>query len=68
MISETATLSTPLFISYLSKEIGKISSFLNNLEELGVIKKFEGKLFNYKKIKLNTNKETILKVNKFLGL
>ena len=68
MISETAILSTPLFVSYLSKEIGKISSFLNNLEELGIIKKFEGKLFNYKKTKLNTNKETILKVNKFLGL
>jgi mitochondrial fission protein ELM1 len=68
MISETATLSSPLFVSYLSKEDGKISSFLQNLEELGVLKRFEGKLFNYKKNKLNTNKETILKVNKFLGL
>ena len=67
MISETATSSTPLFVSYLSKETGKISSFLNNLEKLGILKHFEGKLFNYKKIKLNTNKETILKVNKFLG-
>ncbi len=68
MISETATLPTPLFVSYLSKEISKISNFLKNLEELGIIKNFEGKLFNYKKVKLNTNKETILKVNKFLGL
>ena len=68
MISETATLSSPLFVSYLSKENGKISSFLQNLEELSVLKRFEGKLFNYKKNKLNTNKETILKVNKFLGI
>ena len=68
MISETASLSTPLFVSYLSKETGKILNFLKNLEKLGYIKNFEGKLFNYKKTKLNTNKETVLKVNKFLRL
>ncbi len=68
MISETATLTTPLFISHFSKENGKIYSFLNNLEELGVLKTFKGKLFLYNKNKLNTNEETLLKINKFFGL
>ena len=68
MISEASNLSIPLFVSHFPQETGKISCFLSNLEELGVLKKFEGKLFHYNKNKLNTNKETILKVNKFLGL
>ena len=68
MISEASNLSIPLFVSHFPQETGKISSFLNNLEKLGVLKKFKGKLFHYRKNKLNTNKETILKVNKFLGL
>ena len=67
MISETATLQTTLFVSQFPKETGKISNFLKNLEELGVLKNFEGKLFHYKKNKLKTNEETILKVHKFLG-
>ena len=68
MISETATLPTPLFVSCFSQETGKISRFLKNLEELGIVKHFEGKLFNYNKKQLNTNEETILKINKFLGI
>ena len=68
MISEASNLSIPLFVSHFPQETGKISCFLNNLEKLGVLKKFKGKLFHYSKNKLNTNKETILKVNKFLGL
>ena len=68
MVSETATLPIPLFVSKFSKETGKISNFLNNLEDLGILKKFEGQLFHYYKNTLKTNKETILKVNKFLGL
>ena len=68
MVSETATLPIPLFVSKLSKETGKISNFLNNLEDLGILKKFEGQLFHYYKNTLKTNQETILKVNKLLGL
>ena len=65
MVSETATISTPLFVSYFRKEEGKILNFLENLKDLGIIKKFEGTLFNYNKNNLNTNTETILKINKF---
>jgi len=68
MVSETATLPIPLFVSKLSKETGKISNFLKNLEDLGILKKFEGQLFHYYKNTLKTNQETILKVNKLLGL
>ena len=67
MVSETATLPIPLFVSKFSKETGKISNFLNNLEDLGILKKFEGQLFHYYKNTLKTNQETILKVNKLLG-
>ena len=42
--------------------------FLDDLESLGIIKIFDNKLFTYKKTKLNTNKDTALKVNKFLGI
>ena len=65
MVSEVATISTPLFVSYFPKEEGKILNFLENLIDLGIIKKFEGKLFNYNKNNLNTNYETSLKINKF---
>ena len=68
MVSETATLPIPLFVSKFSKETGKISNFLKNLEDLGILKKFEGQLFHYYKNTLKTNQETILKVNKLLGL
>ena len=68
MVSETATLPIPLFVSKFSKETGKISDFLKNLEDLGISKKFEGQLFHYYKNTLKTNQETILKVNKLLGL
>ena len=68
MVSETATLPIPLFVSKFSKETDKISSFLKNLENLGILKKFEGQLFHYYKNTLKTNQETILKVNKLLGL
>ena len=68
MVSETATLPIPLFVSKFSKETGKISNFLKNLEDLGILKKFEGQLFHYHKNTLKTNQETILKVNKLLGL
>ena len=44
MVSETATISTPLFVSYFQKEEGKILNFLENLNDLGVIKKFEGRI------------------------
>ena len=68
MVSETATLPTPLFVSKFSNETGKISYFLKNLEDLGILKKFEGQLFHYYKNTLKTNQKTILKVNKLLGL
>ena len=50
------------------KESGKILDFLDDLESLGIIKILDNKLFTYKKTKLNTNKDTALKVNKFLGI
>ena len=68
MVSETATLPIPLFVSKFSKEAGKISKFLKNLEDLGILKIFEGQLFHYYKNTLKTNQETISKVNKLLGL
>ncbi len=68
MVSETATLPIPLFVSKFTKETGKISNFLKNLEDLGILKRFEGQLFHYYKNTLKTNQETILKVNKLLGL
>ncbi len=67
MISETATLPIPLFISNFSKENKKILSFIENLKKLGVAKSFEGDLFQFEKSKLQTNKITILQVNKFFG-
>ena len=67
MVSETATISTPLFISYFRKEDGKILNFLENLKDLGIIKKFEGTLFNFNKNNLNTNAETVLKINNFFS-
>ena len=67
MVSETATISTPLFVSYFRKEDGKILNFLENLKDLGIIKKFEGTLFNFNKNNLNTNAETILKINNFFS-
>ena len=41
---------------------------VNNLKDLGIIKKFEGKLFNYNKKNLQTNEKTILKINDFFRL
>ncbi|MDC0458063.1 mitochondrial fission ELM1 family protein, partial [Alphaproteobacteria bacterium] len=67
MVSEAATISTPLFISYFRKEDGKMLNFLENLKDLGIIKKFEGTLFNFNKNNLNTNAETILKINNFFS-
>ena len=67
MISEAATLNIPLFIAHLKKEKGKIKTFLENLENLCIVKKFNNELFDYNKTKLNTNDETKLKVNKFFG-
>ena len=67
MISETATFNIPLFVAYLKKEKGKIRAFLENLESLSIIKKFNGKLFDYNKAKLETNDETTLKINKFFS-
>ena len=67
MISETATFNIPLFVAYLKKEKGKIRDFLENLESLSIIKKFNGKLFDYNKAKLETNDETALKINKFFS-
>ena len=68
MISETASLSIPLFVYNFPKESGKITIFLNDLENLGIIKFFQNSIFKYKKQKLKTNKITISKVNKFLGI
>jgi len=67
MISETATIQAPLFVYYFPKETGKILGFLDNLVDLGIIKKFDGRLFKYKKSLLDTNSQTILKINKFFG-
>jgi len=65
MISETASLSIPLFISHFSRENKKILSFIENLKKLGIVKNFEGDLFDYSKKKLKTNKNSILEINKF---
>ena len=67
MISETAALNIPLFITYLNKEKGKIKNFLENLESLNMIKKFNGQLFDYSKARLKTNYKTTLKINKFFS-
>ena len=67
MVSETSTISKPLFIYFFPQEKGKVFKFLKDLLDKVIIKKFEGKLFNYKKNNLNTNAETILKINKFFG-
>ena len=66
MISETATIPAPLFVYYFPKETGKIIDFLDNLVNLSIIRKFNGRLFKYKKSLLDTNSQTILKINKFL--
>ena len=65
MISETASLNLPLFVAYINKEKGKMSVFLKDLEKLNIVQNFEGKLFNYNKVQLETNSKTSLKVNKF---
>ena len=65
MISEAASLNLPLFVAYINKEKGKMSIFLKDLEKLNIVKNFEGKLFNYNKVQLETNSKTSLKVNKF---
>ena len=67
MISEIATLSKPLFISRFSNENKKISMFISNLKELNVVKDYEGNLFKFEKDRLQTNKNSILQVNKFFG-
>ena len=67
MISETSNLSIPLFISHFSKINKKILLFIENLKELKVVKSFQGDLFKYPKNKLQTNKKSILQVNKFFG-
>ena len=67
MISETATFSIPLFISHFSKENKKILSFIENLKKLGIAKSFEGDLYNYSKKTLQTNENSILKINKFFS-
>lgn len=68
MISEISTTPIPLFIHKFPKESGKILYFLNDLQNLGIIKIFENKLFQFNKKQLNTNRTTLLKVNKFLRL
>ena len=65
MISEAASLNLPLFVAYINKEKGKMSIFLKDLEKLNIVQNFEGKLFNYNKVQLETNSKTSLKVNKF---
>ena len=67
MISELATLSKPLFIFHFSKENKKISFFISNLKELNIVQDYHGDLFEFEKSKLQTNKITILQVNKFFG-
>ena len=67
MISELATLSKPLFIFHFSKENRKISFFISNLKELNIVQGYEGDLFKFEKNKLQTNRITILQVNKFFG-
>ena len=67
MISELATLSKPLFIFHFSKENRKISFFISNLRELNIVQDYKGDLFKFEKSKLQTNRITILQVNKFFG-
>ena len=67
MISETAALNIPLFIAHLKKEKRKIKTFIEDLENLSMIRTFNGKVFDYNKVKLQTNLETTLKINKFFG-
>lgn len=67
MISELATLSKPLFIFHFSKENRKISFFISNLRELNIVQDYKGNLFKFEKNKLQTNRITILQVNKFFG-
>lgn len=67
MISELATLSKPLFIFHFSKENRKISFFISNLRELNIVQDYKGDLFKFEKNKLQTNRITILQVNKFFG-
>ena len=67
MISEIATLSKPLFISHFSGENRKIALFISNLKDLNVVKNYEGDLYKYEKNRLQTNKDSILQVNKFFG-
>ena len=67
MISELATLSKPLFIFHFSKGNRKISFFISNLKELNIVQDYEGDLFKFEKSKLQTNRITILQVNKFFG-
>jgi len=67
MISEIATLSKPLFISHFSVENKKIALFISNLKELNIVKNYEGDLYKYEKNRLQTNKDSILQVNKFFG-
>ncbi len=67
MISELATVSKPLFIFHFSKENRKISFFISNLKELNIVQDYQGDLFQFEKSKLQTNKTTILQVNKFFG-
>ena len=67
MISELATLSKPLFIFHFSKENRKISFFISNLRELNIVQDYEGDLYKFEKNKLQTNRITILQVNKFFG-
>ena len=67
MISELATLSKPLFIFHFSKKNRKISFFISNLKELNNVQDYHGNLFKFEKSKLQTNKITILQINKFFG-
>ena len=67
MISEIASLSKPLFIYRFSKENKKISMFISNLKELNIVRDYEGDLFKFEKNRLQTNKNSILQVNKFFG-
>ena len=67
MISEIATLSKPLFIFHFSKKNRKISFFISNLKELNNVQDYHGNLFKFEKSKLQTNKITLLQVNKFFG-
>ena len=67
MISELATFSKPLFILHFLKENRKISFFISNLKELNIVQDYKGDLFKFEKSKLQTNKITILQVNKFFG-